>query len=139
MADYRSIASSPAARRASLTVDGVSATSRPGALDLYRAVWAAGREWAGRRWVRPSIELGFIVAWLVLRATGDHPTIDAAWTAAAIAVAALSPVSGLVILVITAIRSALGKTPAQSIELAGLYWHFVDLVWVFIFTLFYLV
>lgn len=47
--------------------------------------------------------------------------------------------SGLVILVVTAIRSAMGKTPAQGVELAGLYWHFVDLVWVFIFTLFYLV
>ena len=47
--------------------------------------------------------------------------------------------SGLVILTITAIRSALGKTPAQGVELAGLYWHFVDLVWVFIFTLFYLI
>jgi cytochrome c oxidase subunit 3 len=47
--------------------------------------------------------------------------------------------SGLVILVITAIRTAMRKTPAQGIELAGLYWHFVDLVWVFIFTLFYLV
>ena len=46
--------------------------------------------------------------------------------------------SGLVILTITAIRSALGKTPAQNVEMAGLYWHFVDLVWVFIFTLFYL-
>jgi cytochrome c oxidase subunit III len=46
--------------------------------------------------------------------------------------------SGLVILTITAIRSALSKTPAQGVELAGLYWHFVDLVWVFIFTLFYL-
>ena len=46
--------------------------------------------------------------------------------------------SGLVILIITAIRSALGKTPAQGVEMAGLYWHFVDLVWVFIFTLFYL-
>jgi cytochrome c oxidase subunit 3 len=46
--------------------------------------------------------------------------------------------SGLVILTITAIRSALGKTPAQGVEMAGLYWHFVDLVWVFIFTLFYL-
>ena len=44
--------------------------------------------------------------------------------------------SGLVILSITAIRSALGKTPAQGVEMAGLYWHFVDLVWVFIFTLF---
>jgi cytochrome c oxidase subunit 3 len=46
--------------------------------------------------------------------------------------------SGLVILVITAIRTAMGKTPAQGVEMAGLYWHFVDLVWVFIFTLFYL-
>jgi cytochrome c oxidase subunit 3 len=47
--------------------------------------------------------------------------------------------SGLVILVITAIRTAMGKTPAQGVEMAGLYWHFVDLVWVFIFTLFYLI
>ena len=46
--------------------------------------------------------------------------------------------SGLIILTITAIRSALGKTPMQNVEMAGLYWHFVDLVWVFIFTLFYL-
>jgi len=46
--------------------------------------------------------------------------------------------SGLVILTITAIRWAMGKTPAQGVEMAGLYWHFVDLVWVFIFTLFYL-
>lgn len=46
--------------------------------------------------------------------------------------------SGLVILIVTAIRSAMGKTPPQGVEMAGLYWHFVDLVWVFIFTLFYL-
>ena len=46
--------------------------------------------------------------------------------------------SGLVILTVTAIRTGLGKTPAQGVEMAGLYWHFVDLVWVFIFTLFYL-
>jgi cytochrome c oxidase subunit 3 len=26
----------------------------------------------------------------------------------------------------------------QPVEIAGLYWHFVDLVWVFIFALFYL-
>jgi cytochrome c oxidase subunit 3 len=46
--------------------------------------------------------------------------------------------SGLVILIITAIRTSMGKTPPQGVEMAGLYWHFVDLVWVFIFTLFYL-
>jgi cytochrome c oxidase subunit 3 len=48
-------------------------------------------------------------------------------------------ISGLIILIVTAVRSALGKTPAQNVEMAGLYWHFVDLVWVFIFTLFYLI
>jgi len=47
--------------------------------------------------------------------------------------------SGLIILTITAIRTAMGKTPSQNVEMAGLYWHFVDLVWVFIFTLFYLI
>jgi len=47
-------------------------------------------------------------------------------------------ISGLVILIVTAIRSAMNKTPPQGVEMAGLYWHFVDLVWVFIFTLFYL-
>ena len=26
----------------------------------------------------------------------------------------------------------------ESVEIMGLYWHFVDLVWVFIFALFYL-
>jgi cytochrome c oxidase subunit III len=46
--------------------------------------------------------------------------------------------SGLIILTITAIRTAMRKTPPQGIEMAGLYWHFVDLVWVFIFTLYYL-
>jgi cytochrome c oxidase subunit 3 len=46
--------------------------------------------------------------------------------------------SGLVILTITLVRSSMGKTPPQGVEMAGLYWHFVDLVWVFIFTLFYL-
>jgi cytochrome c oxidase subunit 3 len=46
--------------------------------------------------------------------------------------------SGLIILIVTAIRTGMGKTGPQGVEMAGLYWHFVDLVWVFIFTLFYL-
>ncbi len=47
--------------------------------------------------------------------------------------------SGVTVLGITAIRSAMGKSTSKGVEAAGLYWHFVDLVWVFIFTLFYLV
>jgi cytochrome c oxidase subunit 3 len=46
--------------------------------------------------------------------------------------------SGIVILLIQALRSVFNKFSAEAIEICGLYWHFVDLVWVFIFTLFYL-
>jgi heme/copper-type cytochrome/quinol oxidase subunit 3 len=28
---------------------------------------------------------------------------------------------------------------AESVELVGLYWHFVDIVWIIIFTLVYLI
>jgi len=47
--------------------------------------------------------------------------------------------TGVIILLTTAARLGKGVTKAEGVELAGLYWHFVDLVWVFIFTLFYLV
>jgi cytochrome c oxidase subunit III len=47
--------------------------------------------------------------------------------------------TGLIVLTSTAVRLVLGRTRPGGLELAGLYWHFVDLVWVFIFTLFYLV
>ena len=46
--------------------------------------------------------------------------------------------SGLTILAIVAIRASMGKYSATSIENAGLYWHFVDVVWVFVFAFFYL-
>jgi len=47
--------------------------------------------------------------------------------------------TGLIVLSATAIRLTRGLTRPEGVEMAGLYWHFVDLVWVFIFTLFYLV
>jgi len=47
--------------------------------------------------------------------------------------------SGVLILVFTAVRWGKGITQPEGVEMAGLYWHFVDLVWVFIFTLFYLI
>ena len=46
--------------------------------------------------------------------------------------------TGVSILATTALRSARRRSTADGVEMAGLYWHFVDLVWVFIFTLFYL-
>lgn len=47
--------------------------------------------------------------------------------------------TGVTVLLVVAIRSALGNYSPAGVENAGLYWHFVDLVWVFVFALFYLV
>jgi cytochrome c oxidase subunit 3 len=46
--------------------------------------------------------------------------------------------SGVTILTIVAIRAAMGKYSGDQVENAGLYWHFVDVVWVFVFAFFYL-
>jgi heme/copper-type cytochrome/quinol oxidase subunit 3 len=49
---------------------------------------------------------------------------------------------GVLWLSILLIRSLRGKLPPQKalqLEIAGLYWHFVDIVWIAIFTLIYLI
>lgn len=51
--------------------------------------------------------------------------------------------SGLVFLLIICVNAATGlyvkrKNGYEMVEKIGLYWHFVDLVWVFVFLLFYL-
>lgn len=50
--------------------------------------------------------------------------------------------AGVIYLLVTAKRVASGFYDKQgtyeTVEVAGLYWHFVDLVWVFIFAFFYL-
>jgi cytochrome c oxidase subunit III len=52
---------------------------------------------------------------------------------------------GVIILVVVALKVLRGDfepdrsaSGYESVEVAGLYWHFVDLVWVFIFAFFYL-
>jgi len=39
---------------------------------------------------------------------------------------------------VLALRGKIGKENALNVEIAGLYWHFVDVVWIVIFTLVYL-
>ncbi|WP_024301904.1 heme-copper oxidase subunit III family protein [Pseudogulbenkiania sp. MAI-1] len=50
--------------------------------------------------------------------------------------------AGVIYLIIVALRMLAGRYEKsgnyQIVEIAGLYWHFVDLVWVFIFAFFYL-
>ncbi len=46
---------------------------------------------------------------------------------------------GVLVLLLTATRSLATPDASETVEVAGLYWHFVDLVWVFVFGCFYLV
>jgi cytochrome c oxidase subunit 3 len=45
-------------------------------------------------------------------------------------------VFGLIVLVL---RGRFGPRHANTVEMIGLYWHFVDIVWIFLFPLLYLV
>ena len=45
---------------------------------------------------------------------------------------------GVIYLTIITIAVARGKFKYEDVEVAGLYWHFVDLVWMFVFPLVYL-
>jgi len=45
---------------------------------------------------------------------------------------------GVIYLSIIAVAVSRGKFKAEDVEVSGLYWHFVDLVWMFIFPLVYL-
>ena len=55
---------------------------------------------------------------------------------------ALHMIIGIVLLSVMAWKARLGRfSPAYytPVELSGLYWHFVDLIWIFLFPLLYLV
>jgi cytochrome c oxidase subunit 3/cytochrome o ubiquinol oxidase subunit 3 len=55
---------------------------------------------------------------------GTHVTVGVIW---------------LWTLFMMAVKGKLGKERALDVEIAGLYWHFVDVVWIAIFTLVYLI
>ncbi len=49
---------------------------------------------------------------------------------------------GILMLLSTLVLSLQGRIPkakAESVEIVGLYWHFVDVVWILIFTIVYLI
>jgi cytochrome c oxidase subunit 3 len=50
----------------------------------------------------------------------------------------LHVISGVIAIVVIAIGFRMQKLTAGHVETTGLYWHFVDLVWMFVFPLLYL-
>jgi heme/copper-type cytochrome/quinol oxidase subunit 3 len=45
----------------------------------------------------------------------------------------------LMALLVMSLRGNLGPERAEAVEIVGLYWHFVDIVWILIFTVVYLI
>jgi cytochrome c oxidase subunit 3 len=77
--------------------------------------------------ISPYIEFGNMWSSCYFAMTGFH---------------ALHVLGGLVIFVILLLIAALGQTGPRytnMVEVSGLYWHFVDIVWIFLFPLLYLV
>jgi heme/copper-type cytochrome/quinol oxidase subunit 3 len=50
----------------------------------------------------------------------------------------LHVLSGTIYIIVMTLRNAGGKADANEIEILGLFWHFVDLVWILVFTFVYL-
>lgn len=81
----------------------------------------------GRLHLAPYIPYGNLWASTYFAMTGFH---------------AAHVIGGLVLFIwilVKGARGQLGKKNAIILELAGLYWHFVDVVWIFLFPLLYLV
>lgn len=55
---------------------------------------------------------------------GAHVTIGVIW---------------LIVLLVELLRGRMPPSRSLTLEIAGLYWHFVDIVWIIIFTLIYLI
>jgi cytochrome c oxidase subunit 3/cytochrome o ubiquinol oxidase subunit 3 len=45
----------------------------------------------------------------------------------------------LMAMFVMSLRGSLGPDRAETVEIFGLYWHFVDIVWILIFTIVYLI
>ncbi len=101
---------------------GIKATEY--AID-YRESLVPGFRFDKSQWTQPGRVQMFFVFYFVL--TGLH---------------AVHMLIGIGVLLIVAFRARTGRYGPDyytPVEMAGLYWHFVDIVWIFLFPLLYLV
>jgi cytochrome c oxidase subunit III len=123
-------------------------------LTMLLAVSAArtGNRAATARWLGATILLGLLFAglhlheWFNMFAEGWSPSHNplggsALFGATFFSITGLHllhVISGVVAIGVIAIMYHRGRLDASYIETTGLYWHFVDLVWMFVFPLVYL-
>src|SRR5207249_2810623 len=95
---------------------------------LLGLVFLGGQFWEFSHFVHEGLGLTtnlFGSTFYVLTGThGAHVTVGVIW---------------LLTLWIQALRGKLGPGNALTVEITGLYWHFVDVVWIVIFTVVYLI
>ena len=123
-------------------------------LTMLAAVAAAqaGRRAASIKWLVLTAVLGTAFAvlhlreWFHLFAEGWRPGTNPMGGSALVGgtffsitgLHLLHVVTGVLALLVIAIFFRRGRLEAGHLEVAGLYWHFVDLVWMFVFPLVYL-
>ncbi len=123
-------------------------------LTMLAAVRAAraGQKASANKWLAFTMILGTIFAVLHLREWSKmfsegwglftNPTGGAVQFGAAFfsvtGLHVLHVISGVVALLVITLGFNRGRLDANHVETAGLYWHFVDVVWMFVFPLMYL-
>ena len=123
-------------------------------LTMLAAVGAAqaGRRTAGVRWLGVTAILGIVFAalhlreWFNLFAEGWSPSTNPMGGSVLFGgtffgitgLHLLHVLCGVVAIVVVALAFRRGRLDAGHLETTGLYWHFVDLVWMFVFPLVYL-
>ena len=119
---------------------GIEATSPTQTEDVYerpitypdvggrvKEVLAKSEEKGEHLHLTPTIPYGNMWASCYFAMTGFH---------------ALHVLGGLVVFALMLVLAALGRFGPENelmVEVTGLYWHFVDIVWIFLFPLLYLV
>jgi len=123
-------------------------------LTIIAAVRAAqaGRKTAALRWLGATMLLGALFAALHLREwvgmfaegwrpfrnpLGGTPLVGATFFSVT-GLHLLHVIVGVVVIAVIALGYRRGRFDPGHLETTGLYWHFVDLVWMFVFPLIYL-
>jgi len=123
-------------------------------LTIIAAVLAAqaGRKTAALRWLGVTMLLGTLFAALHLREwvsmleegwrpfrnpLGGTPLVGATFFSVT-GLHLLHVLAGVIVIAVIALGYRRGRFDAGHLETTGLYWHFVDLVWMFVFPLIYL-